>query len=331
MRPFSTNFAFLAVTLLTFSAPLPVQAQSEAECTEDDRIIACFESFSYELRDFHPAQIARIANDIALNYVESNDDRHVITVTGHAATYQDTPQLEYLKNSFGRGITVAAMLRDILQDEYGIGPGQVGVTVASASNGQPRDGMGYATQRQRALQRRVEITGVAQNFAPPPRQRLGEALDEAARNQCQRLVVAQIKDEDQSPVFVASHLLAVYFGEALDPSDFSPYGHKRADQDMRQIVRDEWQNSRDMEADRRVQRLRIRLRNICRDINGVINALPSMACDDPRVVTFRAEFFTRIDDDRTIYAQSPIKERIEDRIDAMDGFFGEIRPELSCL
>lgn len=56
-----------------------------------------------------------------------------------------------------------------------------------------------------------------------------------------------------------------------------------------------------------------------------------MDCHDPRVVPFRAGMFRRAEDPSSIYGQLPFSRTIAEKIDEMDSFFGEIRPELSCL
>jgi hypothetical protein len=117
----------------------------------------------------------------------------------------------------------------------------------------------------------------------------------------------------------------------LVPADFDPQGHLAAKSDMRSVVRKRWRLVREDERDAQIRNLRLDLDNICQAISATIRNLPSMDCHDPRVVPFRAGMFRRAEDPSSIYGQLPFSRTIAEKIDEMDSFFGEIRPELSCL
>ena len=134
-------------------------------CTSEPMMLACFAAFRTELRDFHGSQIDAIADEIADEIGTMPHTTYL--VTGHASTWRDTSYQTYWTNSLLRADTVIRALQEALLLQHGIGVDRVSFFPVAAADSFPRPGLGSGTQKERALQRRVEIARVAPDPSPP--------------------------------------------------------------------------------------------------------------------------------------------------------------------
>ncbi len=156
-RQWPARVGATVLALMGWAAPLRAEIPPGMTCTSDPLIVACFQAFKTDLRDFQDDQIDAIAEHIADEFEDLGQPHQTYMFTGHASTFGDTPPETYLINSFGRATNVVKAVRQRLEAGHGLGPAKITLVPVGQSDANPRPGVGLATQQERALHRRVEF------------------------------------------------------------------------------------------------------------------------------------------------------------------------------
>jgi hypothetical protein len=177
--------------LLLLAPLLPNAARADIPpgmtCSSEMMTIACFKAYEFGLLREHDAQIDAIAEKIAADYRRTDGDLSTYLLTGHASTFTGTADHIYQRNAWLRADTVADALGERLRHYYGLGRRKVSLLTLGASDSEPRPGLGYATQKERALQRRVDIVPIV---GTPPEERVKPSCSPLNKRQIRNSVWA---------------------------------------------------------------------------------------------------------------------------------------------
>jgi hypothetical protein len=150
MRTLERRLLMIGIAALpAFTLLGATSAQSAPSCTAESMVLACFDAYKTELRDFHTGQLDAIAKSVA-SASKSSPVR--VALRGHAATFKSTDPTVELANTRAKNVKLELANRI---KSHGGAISQVTIVTTGFADKKPV--YDNNTQSGRALNRRVEI------------------------------------------------------------------------------------------------------------------------------------------------------------------------------